>query len=412
MERPPRSPADAPERGLVQRRPDIAPEHAQRRQHREDERRHQRQGNREHDHPHVETNLLEERLGRDRVHGLQAGSGNGQARQPAGDPEHQALGDDLPDNPAARGAERRAHRQFLPAADEARDQQVGDVGAGQEQQQAHDHRQHRQHQPHVGASQRVAGGADADRPLAIRLGMRLGQRAADRRDLRVGVRDACGPRPAGPSAAIHGSVRDAVTGSVVSGSQTSISERLPSSMSGASTPTTSWGSPLTISCRPRMSGAEPKRVLHAWWLSTSTRGAPAASSRIESVRPSVVPRPHRPCTSPITRMLSTRSAVSPARSVDLGASPCGQPREGVGAVTIGGVVGQRDPRAIGSGARAAGENPSQTIRLLDRQRLQHQHVRHAEDDGVGADGEGQRDDRGPGVAGMADEQPHAEQRGL
>ena len=131
------------------------------------------------------------RTARSQRRGRRAGRPAAMARptQPAGDADDQALGDDLPDDPAAGGAERGAHRQLLPAADQPGDQQVRDVGAGQDAAAG---------PTTVNSSDRtthVLVPARASRVVPTRMssrgwcrGIRSARRAADRRDLRVGVR--------------------------------------------------------------------------------------------------------------------------------------------------------------------------------------------------------------------------------
>ena len=63
--------------------------------------------------------------------------------------QHEALDDQLPDDPRAAGAERDAHRDFLLAADRAREQQVGDIGARDQQHQRDGAEQHQQRGPDV-----------------------------------------------------------------------------------------------------------------------------------------------------------------------------------------------------------------------------------------------------------------------
>ncbi len=73
-----------------------------------------------------------------------------QAAEPAGEDEaehgaesreHEALAQELPRQPGARRAERQAHAQLVPPRRRAREQQVGDVGARDEQHEADDDHQ-------------------------------------------------------------------------------------------------------------------------------------------------------------------------------------------------------------------------------------------------------------------------------
>ncbi len=83
----------------------------------------------------------------------------------------------------------------------------------------------------------------------------------------------------------------ALAGSSASGVQTSTVEKLPISISGVRTPTTSWGRPFSISTRPTTPGSAPKRRVQAPWLSIVTGAAPLRSSESLKLRPSEAPRP-------------------------------------------------------------------------------------------------------------------------
>ena len=71
--------------------------------------------------------------GREQREEAQQPDGQQQAERAADHGEQQRLGDELSEQPAAAGAERRAHRHLPLPGDRAREQQVGDVGAGDEQ---------------------------------------------------------------------------------------------------------------------------------------------------------------------------------------------------------------------------------------------------------------------------------------
>ena len=270
--------------------------------------------------------------------------------------------------------------------------------------------QQRQHQPRVGAGEGVASGADADGPIAIGVGIFAGQ--ALRRS----------PPPARCASAIVGAVGQRPTGRHCalgcgwpapgrrrSGTHRSISDWLPSSMSGASTPTIVCGSPLTSTSRPRTAsraaiarGPEP----------VAERDDPRGAGPFVGARqqPSAEPRrsPHK-CLQVADHLLAQhalrecrRCAASPGCAAT---RPAAQKARDL--VTIGGVVGQRHAAAVGQRRRAGSQNPAEPLRPIEGQRLDHQHVGDAEDDRVGADGQGQGDHRGPGVAGLGDEQPQA-----
>ena len=68
---------------------------------------------------------------------VDADVGDDDAGEAAEQREHQVLGQHLTHQPAAAGAERRTHGQLLLAMAAAREQQVGDVGARDQQHQRH-----------------------------------------------------------------------------------------------------------------------------------------------------------------------------------------------------------------------------------------------------------------------------------
>ena len=89
-----------------------------------------------------------------------------QAAEPAGEEEpedgaqsreHEALAEQLPRQPGARGAERQAYAQLVAPRRRAREQQVGDVGAGDEQHEADDDHQ-RGERPLIASAQSRAAG--------------------------------------------------------------------------------------------------------------------------------------------------------------------------------------------------------------------------------------------------------------
>ena len=76
-------------------------------------------------------------LGSTLADGAGAGPGDGQSRGAADDGDDEALAQHLGGEPEARGAERRPHGELLPAGRRLREQQIGDVDAGDEQHQRH-----------------------------------------------------------------------------------------------------------------------------------------------------------------------------------------------------------------------------------------------------------------------------------
>ncbi len=97
----------------------------------------------------------------------------------AGACEHQAFGEQLPDEASAASAHRRADRQLARAGRRARQQQVGDVRARDQQDEADD-AQHRDERRSQARRAELDHRHDADGLAAVLVGIRLGQRAADR----------------------------------------------------------------------------------------------------------------------------------------------------------------------------------------------------------------------------------------
>ena len=94
---------------------------------------------REQQHRHVQ---LDHRLGRQHELRHQRHRPHHQEREPdadgaADERQHQALGQELPRDLDPRRAERRPHRHLALPRGAAREEQIGDVGAGDEQQEAH-----------------------------------------------------------------------------------------------------------------------------------------------------------------------------------------------------------------------------------------------------------------------------------
>ena len=75
----------------------------------------------------------------------------------AGRGHDQALGEQQPGEPPSRAAQRQAHAEFVAARQRAREQQAGDVGAGDEQHEPDGHH-HREERRLEAAPQRRAAG--------------------------------------------------------------------------------------------------------------------------------------------------------------------------------------------------------------------------------------------------------------
>ena len=91
----------------------------------------------------------------------------GDAQHAAGEGQQQALGEELPHQLTPGGAERQPDGDLPLAHEGAGDQQVGDVGAGDEQHQADHAHQHDERHREVVADRRVADVGLGDEQLAL-----------------------------------------------------------------------------------------------------------------------------------------------------------------------------------------------------------------------------------------------------
>ena len=118
----------------------------------------------------------------------------------AGQRQHQAFGQHLLHEPDACAADRHPDGELFLAAGRARQEQRGDVRAGDQQDEADRAEQHQQRRPHV-ADQGVAERPEARGVTGVFLGVRAAQPRADDRHFftRLGERNrrdgAAPPRP-------------------------------------------------------------------------------------------------------------------------------------------------------------------------------------------------------------------------
>ena len=84
----------------------------------------------------------------------------------AGDREQEALGHEMTNETSAAGAERAPHRHLLAPAERARQQQVGDVGAGDQQHERDGAEQDGERAPHF-ADHLFLQRHDAERQAAV-----------------------------------------------------------------------------------------------------------------------------------------------------------------------------------------------------------------------------------------------------
>ena len=131
----------------------------------------ERDDDRERDHAPVEPDEVavladaRQTRGVDREQRANAGPADEQPEHAAGERQHDALGQQLPDDAAARSADRGADRDLAPAAGGAHEQQVGDVGAGDQQHEADGAAVDQQRRLDVAADDDVANRLHAERVL-------------------------------------------------------------------------------------------------------------------------------------------------------------------------------------------------------------------------------------------------------
>ena len=137
---------------------------------------------------------------------------NSRPNRPPAKREQRALGQQLTNQAAAPGAERRAHGELAIAAQQARERQVGDVGAGDQQDEPGRPEQDQQHRPRV--ARQLLAHADGRRREAragpVRGLVVRGEAPAD--DVDVRRRRARASRPASACRRRSGSRRRARSG--------------------------------------------------------------------------------------------------------------------------------------------------------------------------------------------------------
>ena len=144
----------------------------------------------------VETREIRRRQREERRHAPARDDGTAEA---GGERQHHALGEELADQAAASGADRRAHDDLAAARRGARQQQIGDVGAGDEQHEAHRAEQHEQRLPRR-ADDGLMERRDAHALVAVAARVLGGQPGGDAGHLRLGSRPAMRRSPRRPTA--------------------------------------------------------------------------------------------------------------------------------------------------------------------------------------------------------------------
>ncbi len=188
---------------LAQARGDAAAGRLERGQQPERDARQQRDRDRVGDDQTVETDLAEQRdvRGLGRHEGARRPGGEDEADTRAREPQHERLGQQLPEEPGARGAEGGAQRELLLARRGAREEQVGHVGAGDEEHEADGTQEDEQGPSHVADHEIV----EADRregQRRVRLGKGRLQSTPDALQIGEDLRQ----RHARAGAADHGQV--------------------------------------------------------------------------------------------------------------------------------------------------------------------------------------------------------------
>ena len=134
-------------------------------------------------------------------------------------------------------AERGAHRQLAGARHRPHHDEVRHVGGRNRHQQANRQQEQRDHDPEAIAADEIADRHEAHAPPAVGARVFVGERGADRRHLGGGAIERHAVLQPRDEAQVARIARR-LSGSIRSGSQTSISPMLPNSISGDSTPTT------------------------------------------------------------------------------------------------------------------------------------------------------------------------------
>ena len=149
----------------------------------------QRRGQTEQHDPHVERGRHRRRQQtrrNQRRRGPEDRGADADAQRPAKHREHQALGEQLPDDASALGAERGAHGNLTGARRRPREQQVGDVRTAQEQHEAHHAQQEHRRRLQVAADDAGADRFDDDAGPLVRFGILAREPVGDDRPTRPG----------------------------------------------------------------------------------------------------------------------------------------------------------------------------------------------------------------------------------
>ena len=212
-------------------------------------------------------------------------AGQPDAQRHADQAEHDALGQQLPDDAPAARAERGPHRDLAAPAGGPREQQVGDVGARDEQHERDAGHHQVQNARHFRRQERLAerlGGARSS--LRWSPGIRSPAGPQSRRDPDAPARSSR-PASAGRTRTGRGSCADPRDTSGLSGTQSRW--LLGNAKPGGITPITTWGLLLTrIDC-PMMRASPRYRRVQRSWPSSTTSPVPGRSSSALKPRPRI-----------------------------------------------------------------------------------------------------------------------------
>ena len=222
-------------------------------------------------------------VGRNRaVEQLQARPRHHEPERRAEQPDHDRLGEQLADDPQPAGAERRADRDLAMADRRAREQQVGDVRAGDQQHQRDGAHHHQDDQLRLIRQHPVADRPHDRAPVAVRRDTR---RRAVRRCRSGRSRPGRSSRRASSARTPACCDRRGVIFSPYSASGTHRRWVSGNAKRGGITPMTVCGRPLMLIARPTTPRSPLYRVCQTSWLSITTGSAPGRSSSGPKLRP-------------------------------------------------------------------------------------------------------------------------------
>jgi hypothetical protein len=287
--------ADERAPALAQRRRQVGLRGAQRRHQPEDERAAEGDGEGEDQRAGVHVERDHRRDAGDRAQDVDAPRGQ---QRPEGAGDHrqdEALEHELADDAAAAGAERGAHGDLVAARGAAREQQVGDVGAGDEEDEHdrdHEHDQRRAHRRGV----RLVEREHLDAAALLLLGVGLLEARGDG--------DHVGLRLVEAGVALHAGVDLQVVAAALRARDERLHDvgvasggtRKP----GGRTPMMVTPTPFRLTERPTISGSPPQRRCQRPWLISATESRPEANSSAAKARPATGWAPKRGTKSAVT----------------------------------------------------------------------------------------------------------------